>query len=41
MVGSAGFSDFIPYDHIKAATIVMGGLIGAFICYKYCSDFLS
>ncbi|XP_019858856.1 PREDICTED: uncharacterized protein LOC109587078 [Amphimedon queenslandica] len=41
MVGSVAFSDLIPYNHIKTAAIVMGGLIGAFIGYKYCSDFLS
>uniref|UniRef100_A0A1X7TLT5 Uncharacterized protein n=1 Tax=Amphimedon queenslandica TaxID=400682 RepID=A0A1X7TLT5_AMPQE len=31
MVGSVAFSDLIPYNHIKTAAIVMGGLIGAFI----------
>ena len=40
MVGSVALSDFIPYDHFKAAAIVMGGLIGAFIGYKYCSNLL-
>ncbi|XP_019858854.1 PREDICTED: uncharacterized protein LOC109587077 [Amphimedon queenslandica] len=41
MVGSVALSNFIPYNYFKAATIFMGGLIGAFIGYKYCSNLLS
>ena len=41
MVGSVALSNFIPDEHTRTATIVMGGLIGAFIGYRYCSDFVS
>ncbi|XP_019861299.1 PREDICTED: uncharacterized protein LOC109589697 [Amphimedon queenslandica] len=41
MVGSVALSNFIPYNYFKTAAIVMGGLIGAFIGYKYCSNLLS
>ncbi|XP_019858858.1 PREDICTED: uncharacterized protein LOC105314661 isoform X1 [Amphimedon queenslandica] len=41
IVGSIALSNFIPDEHTSTAAIVMGGLIGAFIGYKYCSNLLS